>query len=171
MKYGVMGSFVKLAFANTVFDYLERRLPDLDMASYKRRALSEYKAIVARSPSVGPMRDNMFVVSMYAAAFVIALYKAEPELLTPDVLQGLVKAASYHAQAVWHLQTLRAGGSRPHHALPMRHGLLHLRDAGRGARPHQNPRLWGRRVQLPPHECRTCSSNRFHEKPGREVAL
>lgn len=114
MKYGVMGSFVKLAFANTVFGYLEKRLPDLDMASYKRRALSEYKAIVARSPSVGPMRDNMFVVSMYAAAFVIALYKAEPELLTPDVLQGLAKAASYHAQAVWHLQTLRAGGSRPH---------------------------------------------------------
>ena len=95
MKYGVMGSFVKLAFAKTTFGYLEERLPELDMASYRRRALSEYKAIVARTPSVGPMCDNMFVVSMYAAAFVIALYKTEPELLTPSVLQGLVKAASY----------------------------------------------------------------------------
>ena len=95
MKYGVMGSFVKLAFTKTTFGYLEERLPELDMASYRRRALSEYRAIVARTPSVGPMRDNMFVVSMYAAAFVVALYKAEPELLTPDVLQGLVKAASY----------------------------------------------------------------------------
>ena len=95
MKYGVMGPFVKLAFAKTAFGYLEEQLPDLDMARYKRRALLEYKAIVARTSSVGPMRNNMFVVSMYAAAFVIALYKTEPELLTPDVLQGLVKAASY----------------------------------------------------------------------------
>ena len=89
MKYGLMGPFVKLAFAKTAFGYLGEQLPDLDMASYKRRALLEYKAIVARTPSVGPMRNNMFVVSMYAAAFVIALYKTEPELLTPDVLQGL----------------------------------------------------------------------------------
>jgi len=95
MKYGVMGSFVKLAFAKTAFDYLEEQLPGLDMAGYRRRALSEYKSVVARTPSVGPLRNNMFVVSMYAAAFVIALYKTEPELLTSDVLRGLVKAASY----------------------------------------------------------------------------
>ena len=95
MKFGAMGSFVKFAFAKTSFDYLEKRLPSLDMTSYKRRALLEYRAIVARTPSVGPLRNNMFVVSMYAAAFVIALYKTKPELLTPDVLQGLVQAASY----------------------------------------------------------------------------
>ena len=41
MKYGAMGSFVKLAFAKTAFGYLEERLPNLDTASYKRRALLE----------------------------------------------------------------------------------------------------------------------------------
>ena len=75
MKYGFMGAFVKLAFAKTAFSYLEQQLPNLDMASYRRRVLAEYKAIVARTPSVGTMRDNMFAMTMYAGAFFIALYK------------------------------------------------------------------------------------------------
>lgn len=95
MKYGFMGSFVKLAFAKTAFSYLEQQLPSLDMAGYKRRALAEYKAIVARTPSVGPMSKNMFAMTMYAGAFFIALYKTEPELMTPEIIQGLVKVASY----------------------------------------------------------------------------
>ena len=74
-----MGAFVKLAFAKTAFSYLEQQLPNLDMASYRRRVLAEYKAIVARTPSVGTMRDNMFAMTMYAGAFFIALYKTEPE--------------------------------------------------------------------------------------------
>ena len=95
MKYGFMGSFVRLAFAKTAFSYLEQQLPSLDMASYRRRVLAEYKAIVARTPSVGTMRDNMFVMTMYAGAFFIALYKTEPDLLTPEVIQGLVREVSY----------------------------------------------------------------------------
>ena len=31
MKYGFMGSFVRLAFAKTAFSYLEQQLPSLDM--------------------------------------------------------------------------------------------------------------------------------------------
>ena len=95
MKYGFMGSFVKLAFAKTAFSYLEQQLPGLDMASYRRRVLAEYKAIVARTPSVGTMRDNMFVMTMYAGAFFIALYKSTPERMTPEVVEGLVREVSY----------------------------------------------------------------------------
>ena len=95
MKYGIIGSFVRLAFAKTAFDYIERQFPDLDLSNYRRRVLAEYKAIVARTPSVGPMKKNMFVMTMYAGAFFIALFKAERERMTPEVLQELIREASY----------------------------------------------------------------------------
>lgn len=71
MKYGMIGGFVKLAFAKTSFDYLEKTIPDLDMTSYKKRVQKEYRAIVERTPSVGSMKDNMFVMTMYAGAFLM----------------------------------------------------------------------------------------------------
>ena len=95
MKCGILGRFVRLAFAKTAFDYVGGQFPDLDLTDYKRRVLAEYKAIVARTPSVGPMRKNMFVMTMYAGAFFIALYKAERERMTPEVLQGLIREVSY----------------------------------------------------------------------------
>jgi|GEM_PF-3897482 len=48
MKYGIIGAFIKFAFAKTAFGYLEKEMPEIDLASYKKRVLSEYKAIVAR---------------------------------------------------------------------------------------------------------------------------
>ena len=74
MKYGIMGGFIKLAFAKTAFDYIEKEIPEMDMASYRKRVLKEYRAIVERTPGIGSMKNNMFVMTMYAAAFVIALY-------------------------------------------------------------------------------------------------
>ena len=95
MKYGILGRFVRLAFAKTAFGYVGGRFPDLDLAGYKRRVLAEYKAIVARTPPIGPMSKNMFVMTMYAGAFFIALYKAERERMAPEVLQGLIREASH----------------------------------------------------------------------------
>lgn len=95
MKYGVMGSFIRFALGGPAFKCVAKHYPDLDMAAYKCRVLAEYKAIVARTPSVGSMRENMFVITMYAGALVIALYKTEPELLTPEVLDDLVRDVSY----------------------------------------------------------------------------
>ena len=75
MKYGIMGGFIKLAFAKTAYDYIEKEIPEMDMASYRKRVLKEYRAIVERTPGIGSMKDNMFVMTMYAGAFLIALYK------------------------------------------------------------------------------------------------
>lgn len=55
----------------------------------------EYRAIVERTPGIGSMKDNMFVMTMYAAAFVIALYKESDGYLDEEKLPGLVKGASY----------------------------------------------------------------------------
>ena len=75
MRYGIIGGFIKIAFAKTAFDYMEKAFPEMDMASYKKRVLKEYRAIVERTPGIGSMKDNMFVMTMYAGAFLIALYK------------------------------------------------------------------------------------------------
>ena len=95
MKYGMIGGFVKLAFAKTAFDYIEKELPGIDMVSYKNRVLREYRAIVARTPGIGKMKDNMFVMTMYAGAFLIALYKEADGKLNERKLDGLVRAAAY----------------------------------------------------------------------------
>ncbi len=95
MKYGVMGGFVRFTFAKTAFDYIEKELPEIDMQSYKKRVLKEYKAIVKRTPGIGSVKDNMFVLTMYAGAFLIALYKEADGKLKEEKLQGLIRAASY----------------------------------------------------------------------------
>ena len=95
MKYGITGGFIRFAFAKTAFGYIEKELPEIDMRSYKKRVLKEYKAIVARTPGIGSMKDNMFVVTMYAGAFLIALYKETDGSLDEEKLKGLVRAAAY----------------------------------------------------------------------------
>ena len=95
MKYGLAGAFIKFAFAKTAFSYIEKTVPEMDMASYKKRVLKEYRAIVERTPGIGSMKDNMFVMTMYAGAFLIALYKEADGKLDEEKLKGLVRAAAY----------------------------------------------------------------------------
>ena len=95
MKYGIMGGFIRLAFAKTAFDYIEKEIPEMDMASYRKRVLKEYKAIVERTPGIGSMKDNMFVMTMYAGAFLIALYKEAEGKLDEEGLKGLIRAEAY----------------------------------------------------------------------------
>ncbi len=95
MKYGIMGGFIRFAFARTAFEYIEQELPEIDLPSYKKRVLKEYKAIIARTPGIGSMKDNMFVMTMYAGAFLIALYKEADGRLDEEKLKGLVRAAAY----------------------------------------------------------------------------
>ena len=95
MKYGLTGVFIKFAFAKTAFDYIRKEIPDMDMASYKKRTLKEYRAIVERTPGIGSMKENMFVMTMYAGAFLIALYKEADGKLDEEKLKGLVRAEAY----------------------------------------------------------------------------
>ena len=95
MKYGIMGGFIRLAFAKTAFDYIEKEIPEMDMASYRKRVLKEYRAIVERTPGIGSMKDNMFVMTMYAGAFLIALYEEAEGKLDEEGLKGLIRAEAY----------------------------------------------------------------------------
>lgn len=95
MKYGLIGTFVKIAFAKTAFSFIEREIKEIDIEDYKKKVIKEYKAIVNRTPSVGKMKDNMFVITMYAGALFIVLYKEAKEYLTPDLIQKLIKEVTY----------------------------------------------------------------------------
>ncbi len=95
MKYGIIGGFIKFAFAKTAFDYIEKEIPDIDMSSYKSRVLKEYRAIVERTPGIGSVKENMFVMTMYAGAFLIALYKEADGKIDEEKLKGLIYALSY----------------------------------------------------------------------------
>lgn len=90
MKYDLIGGFVKFAFAKTMFAYVEKEIPEIDMASYKKRVLKEYKAIVERTPGIGSMKDNMFVMTMYAGALLIVFYKEADGKIDDEKLKGLV---------------------------------------------------------------------------------
>ncbi|MBQ3934372.1 MAG: L-2-amino-thiazoline-4-carboxylic acid hydrolase, partial [Clostridia bacterium] len=95
MKYGFMGGFVRFAFAKTAFEYVEKEIPEIDIASFKKRVQKAYRAIVARTPGIGRLKDNMFIMTMYAGAFLIALYKEADGKLDGEKLKGLVRAAAY----------------------------------------------------------------------------
>ena len=95
MKYGFLGGFIRFAFAKTAFAYMEKAIPAMDAAAYRRRVLKEYRGIVERTPGIGSMKDNMFVMTMYAAAFLIALYKEADGGLDEEKLKGLIRAVAY----------------------------------------------------------------------------
>ena len=117
MKYGIMGGFIKLAFAKTAFDYIEKEIPEMDMASYRKRVLKEYRAIVERTPGIGSMKDNMFVMTMYAGAFLIALYKEAEGKLDEEGLKGLIRAEAYCPLMVKAKQGKRVVAG-PHRRIP-----------------------------------------------------
>ena len=125
MKYGILGGFIKLAFAKTAFAYMENAIPELDMDSYKKRVLKEYRAIVERTPGIGSMKDNMFVMTMYCGAFAIALYKEADGRLDEEKLKGQICPRRVEEQPYADLKRSAPRGS------PGRAGLFHaLRRAG-----------------------------------------
>ena len=95
MKYGMIGGFIRLAFEKTAMEYMRQAFPGMDMSAYRERVRREYRAIVERTPGIGGMKDNMFVMTMYAGAFLIALYKEAEQKPGEETLKGLVRALAY----------------------------------------------------------------------------
>ena len=79
MKLGMTGRLFPAMFGKVVYDYTAKALPELDIREFKKKQKREYKAMVARTPSVGSMKENMFAPVMYLACYGFAYYKAAPE--------------------------------------------------------------------------------------------
>ena len=95
MKYGITANFVKVVFSKTAFHYMEKQAPDLDIKEFRRKVFSEYREMVKRTPEVGSLRKNAFVMALYAACFFLAMYKIGKEFMTDELIEGLVKEVSY----------------------------------------------------------------------------
>lgn len=92
MKYGIMGPLFAKMLGKIVYGYTAEALPDIDIREFKKKHLAEYKAMIARTPSVGTMKDNMFASVMYLACYGFSYYKADPQRITTDVFDGMIDA-------------------------------------------------------------------------------
>ena len=79
MKLGIMGRLFPAMFGKVVYGYTAKALPELDIRAFRKKQRKEYKAMVARTPSVGSMKENMFAPVMYLACFGFSYYKADPK--------------------------------------------------------------------------------------------
>ena len=87
MQYGIMGAAVPLLIQSPTFAYLNRTVPGLSPRAVRR----EYKAIIRRQSDIGGMKNNL-IMGLYLAAYLMAVYKADPQSITDEVFEGLVKA-------------------------------------------------------------------------------
>ena len=92
MKLGVMGRLFPAMLGKPVYEYAAEALPGVDIREFKKKQMKEYKAMVARTPSVGSMKENIFAPVMYLACFGFSFYKADPESVTMDVFDGMIDA-------------------------------------------------------------------------------
>lgn len=69
MKYGSIGSLIPMLLDKPAYGYTKEAVPELDMKAFRKEHRKEYKAMVARTPGVGSMKDNMFTMVMYLACY------------------------------------------------------------------------------------------------------
>ena len=48
MRYGMIGGFIKFAFAKTAFDYIEKEIPEIEMATFEMQG-----AVLDRTKTLG----------------------------------------------------------------------------------------------------------------------
>ena len=75
-----------------VYEYTGKAVPQIDIHRFRKNHIVEYKAMVARTPSAGSPKDNMFAPVMYLACYGFAYYKADPEHITMEVFDGMIDA-------------------------------------------------------------------------------
>lgn len=85
MKYWPMGMVVRILMEKPTFEYLDEAVPGIST----KAVTSRYKAIVARQPEVGGMRNNL-IMALYLAAYFMAVWQAAPEGMDNEAFEGLV---------------------------------------------------------------------------------
>lgn len=89
LKYGLFAKAVELMCFKSALARLSVIYPDMDMKKYKKKVQQEFKAMLLRTPDIG---GSSLEANLYIAAFVFSLHKAEPERITPDVVDEMVTA-------------------------------------------------------------------------------
>lgn len=89
LKYGMYAKAVELLCFKQALARLAQIYPDMDMKRYKRSVKREYKEMLLRTPDIG---GSLLEMNLYIAAFVFSLHKAEPDRITPEVVDEMVTA-------------------------------------------------------------------------------
>ena len=92
LKYGLFAKAVELMCFQSALARLSVIYPDMDMKKYKKKVQQEFKAMLLRTPDIG---GSSLEANLYIAVFVFSLHKAEPERITPDVVDEMVTAVFY----------------------------------------------------------------------------
>ena len=89
LKYGIYAKAVELLCFKSALARLGELRPEMDLKQYKKAVKREYKAMLLRTPDIG---GSSLEMNLYIAAFVFSLHKAEPEKITPELVNEMVTA-------------------------------------------------------------------------------
>ena len=84
LKHGMLAILIEMMFLPSML----KALPSsMDAKGYKKRVKKEYKAMLERTPGLG---GNSMEPTLYVAAFIFSLYKADEKNITPEVVDKMV---------------------------------------------------------------------------------
>ncbi len=89
LKYGLLAKGIELMCFKPALEALKGVYPDMDMTAYKKKVKKEFKAMLLRTPDIG---GSSLESNLYIAAFVFSLHKAEPDKITPEIVDKMVTA-------------------------------------------------------------------------------
>ncbi len=87
MKYILMARVIPLLMKGIVFDYLGSVGISVSPADVR----TEYKAILARQPEIGGMKNNL-IAGLFTAAYAVAVYRVADGEIDETTFEGLVNA-------------------------------------------------------------------------------
>lgn len=89
LRYGMTARTVEMLCMDAALQRLSALCPDLDIHAYKKKVKREYRAMLARTPDIG---GSSLEKNLYIAAFVFSFYKADPDRITPAIVDEMVTA-------------------------------------------------------------------------------
>ena len=93
MKYTICERAVWLAMFGPIKAYLKGQRPDWDIGLWTRRTRENYRAMIARTPDVGSLRQNGLRMCLSGGALWLSGYKAAEGQMDEVLFSGMVRAA------------------------------------------------------------------------------
>ncbi len=89
LKYGILAKGIEMMCFKSTLEALGKVYPKMDRNEYKKKVKKEFKEMLLRTPDIG---GSSLESNLYIAAFVFSLYKADPDRITPEIVDKMVMA-------------------------------------------------------------------------------
>ncbi len=87
LKYGALAKAIELMCFKPALKRLSELREDIDIRAYKKEVKRQYKQMLERTQDIG---GSSLEKNLYIAAFVFSLYKALPDVITPELINKMV---------------------------------------------------------------------------------